>query len=506
MCDEDLPRILWGIANPRTAGGARDGMLKPADLASRADMKLGLLTVSPSRRAVKGPAGEAHLEPRVMQVFVLLLESGDRVVTRTEIFEQCWGGAMVGDDNINRAIAAIRKVVDEVAPCAVEVETIPRTGYRLVGAVFDKRNGDSGGPGEASRSRAAELVEQGRQALREELPEGHQHAITVLEETVRLEPGNAEAWGLLALAWRNAVEHGPPDRTSAAVSECQAAARSALALDPANGDAHAALAKLWPIFGDWLAAEQRLRAVLRIAPGNVVAISALGTLLQSVGRVRESARFSSLSAELDPMSPIYQFRKTFGLWCTGRLEEADRTIDRALRLWPRHPALWNTRALMFALTDRPHAALAMIDDSEGLPRGMPESAVANWRSSLKALASGSRADIEAAMTGAIDRLARSPAVAVNGICIATKLGDLDAAFTMADAYLLRRGPHVGVLRSGPDQLPLTDQRWQMTMMLFIPATAPMRCDSRFMPLCEDMGMADYWRASRTQPDFLAGSA
>ena len=180
MCDEDLPRILWGIANPRTAGGARDGMLKPADLASRADMKLGLLTVSPSRRAVKGPAGEAHLEPRVMQVFVLLLELGDRVVTRTEIFEQCWGGAMVGDDNINRAIAAIRKVVDEVAPCAVEVETIPRTGYRLVGAdLRQAQTGIAADPAKLRRSRAAELVEQGRQALREELPEGHQHAITV---------------------------------------------------------------------------------------------------------------------------------------------------------------------------------------------------------------------------------------------------------------------------------------------------------------------------------------
>jgi DNA-binding winged helix-turn-helix (wHTH) protein len=503
-------------------------MLKPADLASRPDVQLGPLIVSPSRRAVKGPAGEAHLEPRVMQVFVLLLESGGRVVTRSEIFEQCWGAAMVGDDNINRAIAAIRRTVDDVAPCAFEVETIPRTGYRLVGAILEEQNGGPNGRGDASavdkdeapsshltngashrdapNPRTADLIEQGRQALREELPEGHEQAIRVLDEAVRLEPGNAEAWGLLALAWRNSVEHGPPDHTSAAVAECQAAARSALALDPRNGNAHAALAKLWPIFGDWLAAEQRLRAVLRIAPGNVVAISALGTLLQSVGRVTESARFSSLAAELDPMSPIYQFRKTFGLWCTGRPEEADRTIDRALRLWPRHPALWNTRALMFALTDRPHAALAMIEDRDGLPRGMPESAAANWRASLKALASGAPADIKAAMTGTIDRLARSPAAAVNGICVATKLGDLDSAFTMADAYLLRRGPHVGVLRSGPDQLPLTDQRWQMTMMLFIPATAAIRSDPRFTPLCRDMGMADYWNSSRTQPDFLASPA
>ena len=207
------------------------------------------------------------------------------------------------------------------------------------------------------------------------------------------------------------------------------------------------------------------------------------------------------------MSPIYQFRKTFGLWCTDRLEEADRTIDRALRLWPRHPALWNTRALMFALTDRPHAALAMIDDPDGLPLGMPKSAVANWRISLKALATGSPEPTSKRQWRAPSIGLRGvPAAAVNGICIATKLGDLNSAFTMADAYLLRRGPHVGVLRSGPDQLPLTDQRWQMTMMLFIPATAAMRCDPRFMALCEDMGMADYWRSSRTEPDFLTSGA
>ena len=78
-------RFCGEIAEPRTAG-ERDVMLKPADLATRPDLRLGPLTVSPSRRAVKGPAGEAHLEPRVMQVFILLLESRGRVVTRTEMF------------------------------------------------------------------------------------------------------------------------------------------------------------------------------------------------------------------------------------------------------------------------------------------------------------------------------------------------------------------------------------------------------------------------------------
>ena len=158
--------------------------------------------------------------------------------------------------------------------------------------------------------------------------------------------------------------------------------------------------------------------------------------------------------------------------------------------------------MLFALTDRPHAALAMIDDIEGHPPGMPEATVIHWRILLKALGSRSQADIDAAMASTIALISRNPSAAARGICVAAKLGDLDAAFAMAEAYLLRRGPSVGVLPSGPELLAVTDGRWQITMLLFIPATAPMRADPRFMVLCRDMGMVDYWRASGTRPDFL----
>ena len=113
-------------------------MLRPADLAARPDFEAGVLLVSPSRRIVRGPQGEIHLEPRIMQVFLLLLDAGGRVVTRNEIFDQCWGGAMVGDDSLNRAVGKVRKTTGEVAPGAMEIETIPRTGYRVTGEIPDR--------------------------------------------------------------------------------------------------------------------------------------------------------------------------------------------------------------------------------------------------------------------------------------------------------------------------------------------------------------------------------
>src|SRR4051812_6411877 len=121
-------------------------MLKLADLAGRADFDAGPLRVSPARRLIEGPTGKAAVEPIVMKVFLLLLDASGTVVTRDELFGNAWGGVFVGDDSLNRAIAQVRKIAAETAPGLFEIETIPRTGYRLTGEIV--RSMDHA-PGEA---------------------------------------------------------------------------------------------------------------------------------------------------------------------------------------------------------------------------------------------------------------------------------------------------------------------------------------------------------------------
>ena len=111
-------------------------MLKLSDLALRPDIQLGSMLVSPSRRLVEGPGGHIHVEPLIMQVFLLLLDAAGKVVTRTQLFDQCWGGVIVGDDSLNRAIAKTRRIGAQVAPGLYEIETIPRTGYRMTGEIL----------------------------------------------------------------------------------------------------------------------------------------------------------------------------------------------------------------------------------------------------------------------------------------------------------------------------------------------------------------------------------
>jgi len=83
-----------------------------------------------------GPDGTADIEPRVMQVLVALVDHAGQVVTRESLFERCWGGVYVGDDSLNRTIGAIRKLAADIGGGSFEVETIPRTGYRLTSSSF----------------------------------------------------------------------------------------------------------------------------------------------------------------------------------------------------------------------------------------------------------------------------------------------------------------------------------------------------------------------------------
>jgi DNA-binding winged helix-turn-helix (wHTH) protein/tetratricopeptide (TPR) repeat protein len=501
------------------SGQGADTRPAASPLAKRVDFKLGTATIRPSRRTIEGPSGVAAVEPRVMRVLVALADANGAVLTREDLLRLCWDGVVVGEDAIHRAIAEARRAAKRTSADYI-IETIPRIGYRLTPGtptkVASRPNRrlllGAGGVGVAALAGVAAvpllhrgvepkfkaLLEIARQRLRLELPTGDQ-GVPALQQAVRLEPGNAEAWGLLALAWRNVAENAPPDATAAAAEASEQAAKRALALDLREGNALAALAVLRPYFGDWLGAEARLLDVLKVAPDNASALSHLVTLLQSTGRTAVSWKWNDRAEKLDPLSPIPQFRRALKLWMMNRVPAADVAIERALQLWPRHPGVWNARLMIFAFTGRAQAARAMIHDAQARPQGFGTAALENWEVSLRALTTRVRADVERARDANTTAAVRSPGYAVNAIMTLSMVGELDAAFAVAEGYLLRRGPLIGSNWTGAGQMPVNDQHWRRTMMLFTPAAAAMRSEGRFLALCRDVGMVDYWRAHRIAP-------
>jgi DNA-binding winged helix-turn-helix (wHTH) protein/tetratricopeptide (TPR) repeat protein len=505
-------------------------------LAHRPDVILGAATVRPSIRTVEGPGGSVTAEPRVMQVLLALADADGAVLTRDDLLEICWGGRVVGDDSINRAIAEARRIA-QATQAGFVIETIPRIGYRMTveasarpletgetpesttrpsrrGVILGMAGGAvamlGGGFWWLARrpgldQKTASLVSESEQALQLAMPDGDQRAIGLLEAAVQRRPEEASLWGKLALARARAQEHNVPTDPIKAVSATETAARRALILDPRNADAQAATAILLPYYGDWLAAERRFDAVLAIDPAHGVTRDARAFLLNAVGRTSEGSRDRVALSRDHPLDAGIQFRLIYALWMLGRIEEADRVANRAMELWPRHFGVWLGQLWILACTGRLERALLHIEDAAARPP-FPPPMIETLALSVRAALSGQPAAKAAATDRIMAQAVRSPEAVVSAMMLLNLLGALDQAFALADAYYLERGPILAAMRPPPGKPVINDQRRRKTNMLFVPVAQRMREDPRFQPLMEAMGLADYWRRRGVVPDYQKRNA
>jgi DNA-binding winged helix-turn-helix (wHTH) protein len=504
-------------------------MLKLADLARRADFVAGPLRVSPARRLIEGPAGSTHVEPIVMKVFLLLLDAGGSVVTRDELFGNAWGGVFVGDDSLNRAIAQVRKIASEAAPGLFEIETIPRTGYRLIGPIVESLNegtrGEESSEGPITRRRLIaagaaaiaavggvgawlnvrrrsdqrfeDLLQQAQKSIREELFD--QATAQKLHEAVSIRPDSAKAWGLLAFVNSVLAQRADPKEAPRVIDQAESAARRALSIDPREPNALLAMFELQGSTLDWMTRDRRLRQILAIDPRNLDAINELVLMLQAAGLNRESWNWNERALAIEPLSRVLLGRRAMKLWIAGRVPEADKVIDQARALWPSDPWLWGVQFLILALTGRPRAAAAMraTDPTMIGPRQEAEM----WRASLIALDQPSPKTIAAARDACFNGARIGAQLGGQAVMILSALDEVDAAFDVANGFLLSRGSIVQ-RRKRLFKAEINDAGWRInTQWLFVPPAAVMRADPRFLPLCEGVGLADYWRARGVRPDY-----
>jgi DNA-binding winged helix-turn-helix (wHTH) protein len=510
---------------------AVDGLLTTADLAARPDFALGLAVVSPSSRTVAGPGGTADVEPRVMQVLVVLADHAGQVVTREALFRRCWGGVYVGDDSLNRAIAAVRRLASEIGGGSFEIETIPRTGYRLEGAAaplavesaavspeqrISRRSLIAGSA--AAVAGAAALVAGGLSWNRRQDPDDPQFAalmkraeaslrsgptventktLQILRRAVSARPDSAKGWGTLALF--QSIVAPASANAEELVEDAKRAASKALAMDPKESNALLAMFELEGPGLDWFTRDKRLRHILAVDPENVMAISELVALLQSAGLNRESWNWNERAIRIEPVVPDLLCRRAMKLWIFRRYSDADKVIDQARALWPSLQFVWWVRFLLLATTGRAFAAKAMLDSD---PTALPPPSKAMWRPSLAALDDPTPGNITRAREACIAAGRLAGSLAAHGVMILGALNQVDAAFEIADGFLLWRGR---VVRTGENRAKElgTDPEWRMGIQwLFTPPCASMRRDGRFAQLCDARGLTDYWKRRGVRPDYL----
>jgi len=466
-----------------------------------------------------------------MQVLLVLADSAGRVVTRETLFNRCWGGVFVGDDSLNRAVAAVRRAAATVGG-TFEIETIPRTGYRLTGATispspsglasrgYSRRGvagaavgmlalgGIAGWTIVAPRRRFEALIGGAEEAIRNGASDD-QAVRNQLHEAISIRPGSAKAWGLLAYQTSIGTASANPKTAEPALNEAQTAAGRALAIDAKEPYALLAMFELRGSTLDWAERDQRLREIISIDPRNTPAIAELVLLTQAAGLNRESWNWNERTIALHPFSWDFLSKRALKLWIAGRTAQADKVIDQVQALYPTNPWPRWVRFLIYAMTERPLAAAAVLD-ADPASLGAPDE-LTLWRTFLLAVEERSPQAIARARNACFRAAESAGGFATDTVMMLSALGQVDAAFDIANGFLLSRGsivtkglasgsiPRRGTTNTIDD---LNDATWRInTQYLFTPPCAIIRSDPRFLQLCEGIGLADYWRKRGVRPDY-----
>lgn len=83
----------------------------------------------------KTSAQIVSLEPKVMDLLLLLARNAGQVISADDIVSEIWKDQVVGDNSIYQNIAQLRKALQDKASQPSYIATVPKKGYRLIAAI-----------------------------------------------------------------------------------------------------------------------------------------------------------------------------------------------------------------------------------------------------------------------------------------------------------------------------------------------------------------------------------
>lgn len=111
-------------------------MLAVQTMTSAASLQIGRWRVRHASSELGGPDGDVRrLEPKVMDVLLVLAERPGEVLWREELFQRLWPGMVVGEDTLARTVSKLRRALGDDVRAPQYIETIAKRGYRLIAPV-----------------------------------------------------------------------------------------------------------------------------------------------------------------------------------------------------------------------------------------------------------------------------------------------------------------------------------------------------------------------------------
>jgi DNA-binding winged helix-turn-helix (wHTH) protein/tetratricopeptide (TPR) repeat protein len=113
-------------------------------MAIREVYEFGVFTLEASERRLSRNGQTIPLEPKAHDVLLALLRRAGRLVTKRDLLELVWRESFVEEGILAVYISTLRKVLGDGAGGQQYIETVSRSGYRLVAAVREVKEQDAG--------------------------------------------------------------------------------------------------------------------------------------------------------------------------------------------------------------------------------------------------------------------------------------------------------------------------------------------------------------------------
>lgn len=104
--------------------------------------KVGDRLVSPRLNTISRNGTTNRVEPKAMQVLTCLAAQPGEVVSKEDLIETVWAETHVTDDVLTGCISALRKAFEDNPRTPAFIQTIPKSGYRLIAPVSAVNNGN----------------------------------------------------------------------------------------------------------------------------------------------------------------------------------------------------------------------------------------------------------------------------------------------------------------------------------------------------------------------------
>jgi TolB-like protein/Tfp pilus assembly protein PilF len=192
-------------------------------------------------------------------------------------------------------------------------------------------------------------------------PESMAKAREHFEQALVIDPNYAQAYSAL-LSYYNTLVALRMKPVGDAVPLAKAAAEKALAIDPANSEAHSVLGTIAGGFDyDWNLAEQHHLKALAAEPASPMArFRYAGYYLRALGRFAEAIEQSRLALETDPLSMTQHVGMVLALYQAKRYKESIECARRALEIDGNFYLIWGAMGFAQLRAGFPQEAIASV--------------------------------------------------------------------------------------------------------------------------------------------------